>query len=123
MKNLLLAFPILFSTILTLAQVDKYGEALMNTPSVVYETQQVTYNGQSRPALTYGVISSSEDYFKDWKKFFDTRFMIEGKKSSGFTTYSNVLIGEWSADTITVHFKTDKDADACRHFIMIEKKG
>jgi hypothetical protein len=49
--------------------------------------------------------------------------MIEERKSSSFTTYSNVLIGEWLADTITVHFKTDKDANACRHFIMIEKKG
>jgi hypothetical protein len=65
MKNLLIAFLILFTSILTHALADKYGEALMNTPLVVDKTQQVTYNGQLRPALTYGVISSSEDYYKD----------------------------------------------------------
>jgi uncharacterized coiled-coil DUF342 family protein len=123
MKNVLIASFFLFAGSSIQAQVDKYGEALMSTPAVVYETQQVTYNGQSRPALTYGVVSSPDDYYKDWKKFFDTRYLIEGKKSSGFTSYTNVLIAEWSADTITVHFKTDKDADACRHFIMVDKKG
>ncbi len=123
MKNLLFLLTICLSSFMTWAQPNKYAQSLMITPVVAFDAQQVTFNETSHPALTYIIHSDADDFLKDWKKMFETKYMIEGKRSSGYTACMGVRVANWSLDSLNLYYKTEKEADATRMYLMIEKGG
>ncbi|MFN0031095.1 MAG: hypothetical protein ACKVOR_02940 [Flavobacteriales bacterium] len=123
MKTILAFCFILFTNVLVTAQADKFAQQLVTTPSIAFETQQITFSEATRPALTYLVHADDDDLLKDWKKFIETKYMIEGKRLAGWNACKAVRIADWSTDTLSIYFKTEKDADASRMYLLIEKSG
>ena len=105
------------------AQPDKYALALMNTPFIVFEEIPVTFREKTANSISILVTADQDSYSKDWKSWLKSRYMLEGKKDMGFYSCSETLIGEWSPDSLKVHFKIDKDGDASRLWLVLEKKG
>lgn len=110
-------------SIFGVAQPDKYATALMNAPFIAFEEQQINFRESVQPSLSILITSEESGYVKNWKNWLKTKYLIEAKKNAGFYSAVGILISEWSMDTINFHYKTDKDGDAVRLNILIERKG
>lgn len=123
MKKHLFQFIFLTASLVCFGQPDKYAMALMNTPFIAFEAQTVTFRDAPQPAIVILVTADEDAYSKDLKNWLKTRYKIEAKKNSGYNSAVNVIVSEWTPDSINVHYKTDKDGDATKLILLIESKG
>lgn len=95
----------------------------METPSLAFEEQHVSFKSGTQPALTLHVVAQQSAYEKDFKNWLSTRYAIEGKKAGGFFAAIGKVVNEWSTDSVNIYYKTDKDGDGLRLYFMLEQKG
>ena len=105
------------------SQPDKYATALMTTPVIAIDQHQVSFKDGTQPALTAFIAAQESEYEKNFKSWLKSNYMIEAKKASGFYSAYGVVIGAWSPDTMNLHFKTDRDGDGTKLFLLLEQKG
>lgn len=122
-KKSLALFVLLCCGIVAIAQPDVYSRALMNTPFIVFEESPVSFRDRTAPASTVLITADEGSYNKEWKNWLKTRYGMECKKVSGFYSSPLSLISEWTSDSLIVHYKVDKDGDATRLTLILEKKG
>jgi hypothetical protein len=124
MKNtLLFILACGFSALMMKAQPDHVTRALMNTPFIAFEEVPLSFRDKTAPATGILITSDQDSYAKEWKNWLKTKYGLECKKVSGFYSSPQVLISEWSSDSLFLHYKIDKDGDAARLWVILEKKG
>jgi len=102
----LMSVPMLAQT----QRLDRTTESLMTTPTITFQQQQYNLGNATAPATTISVTADEKEFNKDWKEYLKTSLMIEGKKNSGYMSATNVVIPQWSSDTMSFHYKTEKDS-------------
>lgn len=123
MKKLLLILSFTLPVFLLAQRLDKQTESLMTAPSLAFEQHQYNIGTASVNAMTVKVNASTDEYTKDWKEYLKSNLAIEGKKNSGFLSSQRILIPQWSTDSMTVHYKTERDGDYTRLIVAAEQKG
>ncbi len=123
MKSYLLLLFFTLSQIVGFSQPDKYAKALMNAPYISFEERTISFKDGVQPALVSLVMAQESDYLKDFKNWLKSKYAIEGKKNSSHYSAIGILVNEWSADTLNFHYFTDKEGDAVRLSILVDRKG
>jgi predicted nucleic acid-binding Zn-ribbon protein len=124
MKNLFLVITAAFLGFHgAFAQLEMYARALMNTPFIAFEESQLSFRDKTAPASGLLITADEDSYNKELKNWLKVNYGIECKKISGFYSSPQSLISEWSADSLVVHYKVDKDGDATRLWVILEKKA
>jgi len=123
MKNLLLIAALCIPTLLSAQRLDKQTERLMTSPSLTYEQHQYNIGTATANATTVKINADTDEYTKDWKNYLESNFTIEGKKNNGFLSTQRMVIPQWSTDSMTFHYKTERDGDYTRLIVAAEQKG
>lgn len=123
MKSIFLFFFFAAIQLVGFSQPDKYAKALMNAPYISFEERTISFKDGAQPAMVILVMAPESDYLKDWKNWLKSKYAIEGKKNSSYYSSVGIQVNEWSADTINFHYFTDKEGDAVRLSILVDRKG
>lgn len=110
-------------TLSAFGQPDKYTRGLMNTPFIAFEETPITFRDKTAPALGILISAEEDSYAKEWRNWLKSKFGVECKKVSGFYSSQLSLFSEWSADSLVLHYNIDKDGDATRLWVILDKKG
>lgn len=123
MKKLFLIAVCLIPASLFAQRLNKRTESLMTAPTLTYEQHQYTIGTSTAIAMTVKVNADLDEYTKDFKDYLKTNIAIEGKKNSGFISTQKMVIPQWSTDSMTFHYKTERDGDYTRLIVAAEQKG
>jgi predicted nucleic acid-binding Zn-ribbon protein len=105
------------------AQPDKYTLALMNTPFIAFEDGTISFRDKTAPATGILISAEEDSYAKEWRTWLKGKFGVECKKISGFYSSPLSVFAEWTTDSLFLHYKIDKDGDATRLWVILDKKG
>lgn len=114
MKHLLAYFFLCAFSVQSYAQPDKIASALFTTPVIQSETTTLLFNDAVRDVYSTPVIGEDDDFYKFWKKYIKTGYMLEGKRESGLYVCGPVKSPSLSEDTVTVYYKIEKEGDFTR---------
>lgn len=123
MKKLFLMAIVSVPVWINAQRLDKTTETLMTTPTISFHQQQYNLGNSTAPATTISIAGDEKEFNKDWKTYLKSTFAIEGKKNGGYTSATNVLIPQWSTDTLSFHYKTEKDGSGTKLIVITEQKG
>lgn len=123
MKKLFLIAIMSVSVSMNAQRLDKTTESLMTTPNVVFQQQQYNLGNATAPATTLSITGDEKEFNKDWKAYLKSTLAIEGKKNGAYTSATNVVIPQWSSDTMSFHYKTEKDGSGTKLIVITEQKG
>ncbi len=98
-------------------------ENLLSTPSINYQEQQYVLNNATANSTTIVIHATEKEYTKDLKDYLKTNLNLEGKKNSGYTSVIKAIIPQWSNDSLSFHYKTEKDISGTKLIVIAEQNG
>lgn len=122
MKSIFLAIFTAWMCCVSYAQTIRDAEQYTTTPRIQFEEQSITINGAVQPALRVVITGSEDSYSKHLKQWFENSFGLEGKRVNGMIVLPSAVLTAWSADSLQVSYRVEKDADKCALVLLAAKK-
>jgi hypothetical protein len=114
MKNLsylILAFILVFSLESRSQSENQVREALMNSPKVNVEKSSEQFGTSVQEVYKADIFAEKKDYEKALTAFLKSRYLLKFRSTSGTHTANDVLVKEWSADSLNVSWRTEEVGD------------
>ncbi len=123
MKPTLVFLFALVTHVCTMAQVVREATQYASTPTIQFEEQSISLNNGVQPAIKVAITGNEDSYSKHLKNWFTKTYGIEAKRSNGLTVLPLAVFSGWSADSLGVTYRIEKDADKCSLVLFAAKKN